>query len=207
MQNLLRKIRETLYNVYLLSFDPAVQDERGPRKSTIEKRAALRQNKGESKPKITFQPWREDTPPPNEVTASTASAMQTMQHFSSSPNSTSSLSSKQSPISTNVQTNSFSKTAQYSFIPAPPLPATPRMTFASPGVPANASTIPVSSTPSNNNPMFGYANPAALLQASMFLQAMRPIRLPSFGFFGQQLPNIAPAFLGNRTGKLFYIKF
>ena len=167
----------------------------------------MRQSKGgESKPKISFQPWREDTPPPNDQPSTPV--QQTMQQLSScssssSPSSTSM--TKQSPVSTNnvqQQSSPFPKT-QYNFMPAPPPAPIPRMNFTSTGVPNNTTTMPVTSGHSGNNSMFGYTNPAAFLQASMLLQAMRPIRLPSFGFFGQQLPNIAPAFLGNmgnRTG-------
>ncbi|XP_075246175.1 uncharacterized protein LOC142339792 isoform X2 [Convolutriloba macropyga] len=176
----------------------AVQDERGPRKSTIEKRAALREPKqsSSSKSRIAFQPWRDNTPPPMpEISQPTAEALGSAIPMSMNP---------QSMLDFHGQMQKpFGQ--QYPFLPVTPMGPrlsnfTPSLSPGLAGAQSQLGSGPMSANPGN---FFGYTNPASLLHASMFLQAMHPMRLPNFKFFNQQLPNIAPTFLNKQQSPDF----
>ena len=178
-----------------------MQDERGPRKSTIEKRAALREPKqsSSSKSRIAFQPWRDNTPPPMpEISQPTAEALGSAIPMSMNP---------QSMLDFHGQMQKpFGQ--QYPFLPVTPMGPrlsnfTPSLSPGLAGAQSQLGSGPMSANPGN---FFGYTNPASLLHASMFLQAMHPMRLPNFKFFNQQLPNIAPTFLNKQQspGKIYF---
>ena len=176
----------------MLQMFSAVQDERGPRKSTIEKRASREGSTAKHRgPKISFRPWRDNTPPLT-ATAS-ATPLPTNSNMPLSPNPLTGL--------------PHSQPSPFPFVQ---IPHAPRLNFNSHLGPSQLSNPVMPSQPSANpsGNLLPYPNPTALLQASMFLQAIRPsMRLPSFGYFGQQLPNMPPSYLANcRPGESASLK-
>lgn len=189
----------------------AVQEERGPRKSTIQKRAAMREPKrsSSSKSKITFQPWRDNTPPPPavpEIQLRHPDAIAGALPMGMNP---------QAMLDLNNQApKPFGQQLPHPFMSAQPMVpslsnfTTPRL---SPGLAAPNHMNPGQMVGNPSGNFLNYANPATWLHASQampwlhasLLQAMQPMRLPNLKLLNQQLPNITPTFLNNRQPQDF----